>query len=223
MLTFRKITDIDPVVTYLAEVLETHLAADERVLWLVPGGSSITIAAEVSKKLDRKLLKNLAVTLTDERYGPVSHPDSNWRQLEEVGFALPGAALVPVLTGQDMENTVTRFANLLQKLFDNAEYSVGFFGIGPDGHTAGILPDSPAVTEMTLAAGYDAGNFKRITMTPPAIAKLDEAIVYAIGESKWPVLNQLESDMPLNEQPAQALKQVPRLTIFNDHLGEAAS
>ena len=38
--------------------------------------------------------------LTDERYGPVGHPDSNWSQLLQKGFDLPQAKLVPVLTGR---------------------------------------------------------------------------------------------------------------------------
>ena len=59
-----------------------------------------------------------------------------------------------------------------------------------------------------------------MTTTPAALARLDEAVVYALGESKWPVIDQLEDDLPLNDQPAQALKQIPKLTIFNDHRGE---
>ena len=219
---FRKISSQKPVVDYLVEVLRRELKTGKRVLWLVPGGSSIAIAAEVSKQLDPENLKNLAVTLTDERYGPVDHPDSNWRQLEEAGFALPGATFLPVLTGKEMDATAGYFANLLQKLLENAQYSLGFFGIGADGHTAGILPSSPAVKEKSFAAGYDAGQFKRLTMTPPAIALLDEAVVYATGEAKWPVFDQLDTELPLDKQPSQALKQVPKLTVFNDHKGEEA-
>lgn len=221
-ITFRKITSIEPVAAYLTDVLRTQLEAGKRVLWLVPGGSSIAIAAEVSRRLKDVPKEKLVVTLTDERYGEPGHPDCNWLQLEQAGFSLPGAQMEPVVIGKSMSETVEHFANLLQQHLENAEFKLGFFGIGPDGHTAGILPGSPAVTETKYAAGYDAGNFKRMTMTPPAIALLDEAVVYAAGEAKWPVLDQLETDMPLTEQPAQILKQVPKLTIYNDHKGEEA-
>lgn len=214
---FRKISSQEPVADYLVEVLERESDKGRRVLWLVPGGSSIAAAAAVSKRLTPSRLKSLTVTLTDERYGPVGHPDSNWRQLEEAGFSLPDAKSLPVLTGQNMADTVTYFANLLQKLLNENDFVLGFFGIGADGHTAGILPGSPAVHETAFAAGYDAGNFKRITMTPAAIARLDEAVVYAAGEAKWPVLDQLEADIPLEDQPAQALKQVRKVTIFDDY------
>jgi 6-phosphogluconolactonase/glucosamine-6-phosphate isomerase/deaminase len=196
------------------------LDQNKKVLWLVPGGSAISIVAEISKRLAGRDLGNLSVTLTDERYGEVGHPDSNWKQLADLNFDLPGANLVPVLNGKDRAGTTADFAEALTTLLDQSDYALGFFGIGPDGHTAGILPGSPAVTSTMAAQDYDAGNFQRITMTPLAIEKLDEVVVYAMGEAKWPVFDQLETDVPVNEQPAQFLKQVPTVTIFNDYKGE---
>jgi 6-phosphogluconolactonase/glucosamine-6-phosphate isomerase/deaminase len=220
-ISFLKINSNQPVVDYLSHAIATHLTKGERVLWLVPGGSAIQVAAAVSGQLRGHSLKNLAVTLTDERYGPVGHPDSNWHQLEQAGFSLPGAELMPVLSGADMEATTANFAATLERELARADYRLGFFGIGPDGHTAGMLPDSPAVTAQGFASGYSA-NYERITMTVPAIRRLDEAVVYAVGENKWPVLDQLEGQVELTKQPAQALKPVSKLTIFNDYKGEAA-
>jgi 6-phosphogluconolactonase/glucosamine-6-phosphate isomerase/deaminase len=208
---------------FIAAALSAPLREGKKVLWLVPGGSAIALAAEVAKRLRDVPLNTLTITLTDERYGPVGHPDSNWLQLEQAGFMpLPGAQLLPVLTGTSMGETVAQFSSVLKEQLAVADYALGLFGIGADGHTAGILPHSPAVTSQDFAAGYDAISFQRITMTPPAIAKLDEAVVSAMGETKWPVIDELEStDKPIPDQPAQLLKQVPKLTIFNDHKGEA--
>ena len=49
-----------------------------------------------------------------------------------------------------------------------------------------------------------------------ALAKLGEAVVYATGESKWPQLDRLETELTIAEQPAQTLKTVSKLTIFTD-------
>jgi 6-phosphogluconolactonase len=219
---FRKITSPAPVAEYIAGVITEHLDKQERVLWLVPGGSSISIAAEVSKLLAGKDLDKLSVSLTDERFGPVGHPDSNWRQLEEAGFDLPGAQLVPVLTGQDRAATTESYGQATRELLAQAEFKLGFFGVGADGHTAGALPGSPAAASTEITASYDAGNYERITITPATIAQLDEAVVYATGEAKWPVFDALETVLPVFEQPAQVLKQVPKLTIFNDYKGDEA-
>lgn len=221
-LQFRQVTSIEPVAEFLTAALKQALEAGKRVLWLVPGGSAIGVAVAISKRLQNADLHNLTVSLTDERYGPVGHDDSNWRQLEAAGFFLPTATQIPVLKGKDMLETTTDFAARLKALLELSDYKLGLFGIGPDGHTAGILPNSLAVAAKELAAGYEGGGYRRITMTPEAISQLDEAVVYAVGEAKWPVLDQLENDIDLSTQPPQVLKQVPKLTIFNDHKGEPA-
>jgi 6-phosphogluconolactonase/glucosamine-6-phosphate isomerase/deaminase len=221
-LVFTQIGSADQAATHLAGTIREKLRAGQHVLWLVPGGSAIAVAVAASKQLAAVPLENLTVTLTDERYGDVGHPDSNWPQLQAAGFALPGATLLPVLHGESMEATVDTFTATLAQAFQQADFSIGLFGIGADGHTAGMLPHSGAVAATQFAFGYDAGNFVRITMTPPAIAQLNEAVVYAIGEEKWPVLDQLEGEVPPIDQPAQFLKQVPNVIIYNDHRGEAA-
>jgi 6-phosphogluconolactonase/glucosamine-6-phosphate isomerase/deaminase len=221
---FRTIDSPGTVVQYLAHVISAPLSVGKRVLWLVAGGSSMPIAVAVSKALKSSgvSLEKLVMTLTDERYGDVGHADSNWKQLKDAGFDLPGAVMKPVLESNDMEATVTAFGVFLGIELGKVDYRVGLFGIGLDGHTAGILPHSSAVEATQLAAGYDAGTYKRVTMTPAAIARLDEAIVYAVGEPKWPVFEKLETEVSLSEQPAQILKRVPKTTIFNDHKGEKA-
>ncbi len=217
-MVFRTIDSIEPVVEYVTGVLNAQLLAGKRVLWLVAGGSSVPVSVGCSKRLLSVgvPLDKLVVSLTDERYGDVGHANSNWRELEEAGFALPGATLHPVLSGKDMAGTVADFESFLEAELSQATFSIGLFGIGPDGHTSGILPHTSAVRETKLVHGYDAGAFQRVTTTPAAIARLDEAVSYAVGEAKWPVLDQLETALSPDDQPAQVLKSVPKLTIFTD-------
>lgn len=219
LMQYVKISSTKPVVTHLVNTILGHLQKQETVLWLVPGGSAIAIAVDVSKQLQGLNLSNLHVTLTDERYGDKGHADSNWEQLLAAGFGLPGAQLHPVLTNTDRRTTTENFAAKLRNLLEVTDFKVGLFGIGADGHTAGILPQSPAVASTAYATDYDV-NFQRITMTFEAIKRLDEAVVYAVGSSKRPVLDTLEDGLPPTSQPAQILKQVPKLTIFNDLRGD---
>jgi 6-phosphogluconolactonase/glucosamine-6-phosphate isomerase/deaminase len=221
MIAYKRIEQITPAVEYLVERIVNNLHAGKQVLWLVPGGSAKEVAVAASKQLYGKDLRLLTVTLTDERYGPVGHPNSNWRQLLDEGFDLPGASLVPVLeAGEDRALTAEKFNDNLRGLLRRADYKLGFFGIGPDGHTAGILPHSPAVRATTYAIGYRGADYERITMTPTAVAKLDEAVVYAVGKSKWPVIDEFDETVPLDTQPAQVLKQVPHVIICNDRKGD---
>ena len=217
---FQKVQSPEPAVHYLAQELNQALNAGKKVFWLVPGGSAAQVAVAVSQVLSVDNLSNLTVTLTDERYGLVGHANANWGQLLTAGFSPAGATLLPVLTGRSIAEETTIFAQNLQKLFDQSDYKVGLFGLGTDGHTAGILPGSPAVASHSLAMSYQAAPFQRITMTPAAIVRLDEAVVYAVGVEKQQALKQLAQTLPITQQPAQALKAVSRLTIFNDQQGE---
>jgi 6-phosphogluconolactonase/glucosamine-6-phosphate isomerase/deaminase len=219
MMRFMRISSSQPVADYVSQVILEHLAKSERVLWLVSGGSVIRVAAAVAERLAGQRLKNLTVSLTDERPGPVGHADSNWRGLEEAGFSLPGARLMPVLTGADTAADAAAFNRFLASQLDQADYSLGLFGIGPDGHTDG-LPAQNAAPSTDLAAYYEAGPFRRISSTPAAIARLTEAVAFVMGENKHPQLDRLAQDLPYEEQSAQALKLAPKLTVFNDYIGE---
>jgi 6-phosphogluconolactonase len=202
---------------YISSAIATQLNAEKSVLWLVPGGSSIEVALIVAESLADIDLSKLTMTLTDERYGEVGHVDSNWKQLEDGGFDLPGATLIPVLTGVSMVETVNRYGEAIRSAMSEVDYSIGFFGIGPDGHTAGILPGSPAATATTTTAGYEAEKFLRITITKSAISRLDEAVIYAVGENKWPIVEALNGTIVQEDWPALYLKQAGKLTVFSDN------
>ena len=62
---------------------------NKKVLFFVTGGSSIAVGVEVAKFLQGKQCQNLTIMLTDERYGPRDHFNSNFFQLIEKGFDVP--------------------------------------------------------------------------------------------------------------------------------------
>ena len=146
-------TDLNDISEILAESILKQLNLGKKVLWFATGGSSIAIASIVSKKIAQYPHNNLTVMLTDERYGELDHPDSNWAQLLTKGFVLPDAKLIPILTGEDRDTTVATFNENLKQELNNADYKIGLFGVGADGHTAGILPHSPAINSENLAFG----------------------------------------------------------------------
>ena len=216
MLQYKKAPTSEAVVAHLVNILTLQLNAGKRVLWLIPGGSAIEVAVQVGRQLTGLSLENLYVTLTDERYGPVGHKDSNWQQLTDKGLNLPGAHLLPVLSGADINQTTSAFADTLSTQLAAADYSLGLFGMGSDGHTAGILPGTVAVASTELAEHYQAASYLRVTMTGAAIGQLDEAMLYAAGSEKQPALTMLDEPTDPAAQPAQFLKQVPRLTVYTD-------
>lgn len=208
---------IPAAANFLAKTLAPKLTAGQKVLWLLSGGSSLDIAIATERLLAGLNLSNLSISLTDERYGPIGHPDENWQMLLESGLSSPGANLYRPLNGTQRAQAAEAFNAWLEAELQATDYKIGIFGMGPDGHTAGIKPHSPAVWSPNLVADFVADDFERITITPAAIKKLDAAVVQISGQNKVEQLNNLlDCDLTLDNQPAQILKAIPNLTIFSD-------
>ncbi len=218
-LHFIKGVGPDSAADYLGRLLKGNLHDGKKVAWFLSGGSSIDVAVLASK-----LLKNtpgkLLVSLVDERYGQPGHPDSNWQQLQTAGLSLPGAITEPPLRGDNLSITVEKFNNLVLSIFQTYDFKIALLGIGADGHIAGLLSGSLAVNSQEYISYYQTDDYERLTLTPWALSQLNEAVVYAQGESKHQALDNLDKELPIDKQPAQILKQIPKVTIFNDYKGD---
>jgi 6-phosphogluconolactonase/glucosamine-6-phosphate isomerase/deaminase len=202
------------------ERLTKELQAGKHVLWLVTGGSSMAVAVGVMQGLPDAITRGLTVMLTDERYGPVGHPDSNYKQYQDLGMQPKQARFVPVLRPDlPLEDTVKQYANDFQIVAGAADTIIGMFGIGTDGHIAGALPGSAAISSGDLTFGYESPPFTRVTLTPKAISQINVAYAYAFGDTKKEQLTRLhDENLTLDVQPAQILKQLPEAFVFNDQI-----
>ncbi len=206
----------------LAEGLNMAMRTHESVIWLVPGGSNVPVSAAASRLLDESLTDKLTIMQTDERFVALDSPDCNWRQLSDAGFVTGMATAYPMLTddSQDLAATAAAYAKVVEREFDRAECIFGQFGVGADGHIAGIKPNSLAAKSTELVAGYQAEDFVRVTLTFVALKRVAIAQTYAYGEAKRPVFEQLSGQTvpPLVDFPAGVLRDIPDSTIYNDLL-----
>jgi 6-phosphogluconolactonase len=219
---FRKISSSEPVVDYLVQKIQSSIEKNQKVLWLLSGGSAMKVAIAAADHLSPVPEGSLTLTLADERFGPVGHADSNWLQLEADGLSLAGANMIPVLNGTDLEQTAKDYADLLAAEFEKADFVIALAGMGPDGHIFGLKPGSPSIDSTRPVIGYEWDDYQRLTPTLPVLKKIDEVVVYAMGAEKHQQLDDLEKDLPPEKQPAQLLKQLKNVIIYNDYKGEAA-
>ena len=219
-LKFYKTTDSGYVSEKLAGIIDGELTKRRRVLWLLSGGSAITVAVGAAKLLSASDVSMLSVGLIDERYGPPGHADSNWAQLQAAGFKLPGGQMIPVLDGSGIEQTTRKYNRFISSMFNPGVYKIGLMGIGSDGHTAGLLPGSRAAESTDFVVSYQGPDYRRITLSARGIAGLDKAVVYASGKAKQIAIDNLAKEIPPSSQPAQLLKLIDDVDVYNDIKGE---
>ncbi|MGH2994132.1 MAG: 6-phosphogluconolactonase [Solirubrobacterales bacterium] len=126
----------------------------------------------------------------DERVAPDGDPDRNLTALRE---NLPNAALsrlrpMPV-TDDDLEAAAARYEAELPKPLDLVH-----LGIGPDGHTASLVPGDPVleVTDRLVAlTGGEYQGRRRMTLTYPALAAARRVFWLVAGEDKRDALRKL--------------------------------
>lgn len=219
---FIKTADLKEGTQALADKIVSFLNAGKKVLWLVPGGSNVPITAEaldiIRGAVAIDVLKRLTIAQADERYGPVGHPDSNWKQLQDTRVNLAGVTTVPILDGSSLAETVKRYGEEIKKVLASVDVIVGQFGMGADGHIAGILPHTPAVSEETLpTAGYESRPFTRVSLSFPTLRKINVAYMFVSESTKKAAIDRLHEDgVSLADQPAQILKAMPEVYIYID-------
>lgn len=201
-----------------------ELRSGKRVLWLVSGGSNVAAEVEVMRQVRAEAedkLASLAILPIDERYGSPDHANSNAEALRQAGFDPGAATWVDVLVHDAPFNqTISFYNDVAVTALENAGSIIGQFGIGDDGHTAGILPGSPAVeADEVTVAGYEWGYLSRMTLTPTALRRVQVAYVLAYGDIKKVALERLRQNTEtLAELPAKLLYDIPEVYVYNDQL-----
>lgn len=211
-------------VVAIAQSIQRALRQNEHVLWLVSGGSNIPVQVAVMQQLREacpELLDDLMVLPMDERYGESGHTNSNYQQMLEAGFAPGDAHFYDVLTDDlPLAETVDNYVDLAEETFGAAQYVIGTFGMGADGHTAGILPRSPAARDTeAVVVGYTGPDHVRMTLTQSVLVRCNEAYLLAYGEPKQEALQNLElAQLSIDDMPAQLLYYIENVTVYNDSI-----
>lgn len=204
----------------LADALAHSLYEGKKTLWLIPGGSNIKIAVATLNKLFEKVepnaIDNLKITLTDERYGPVGHKDSNWQQMIDAGFAFSDVSATPLLVGLPLKETVAAYGKNITELFAWADAIIAQFGIGADGHIGGMLPHTVGVDSNDVAVGYESAPFVRISISLKTMQKIHSSYAFVFGESKKEALVKLTQDGSLEDIPSRVLKLIPESYLYTD-------
>lgn len=128
----------------------------------------------------------------DERVAPDGDPDRNWTQaratlpLDRLGSAHP----MPVTAG-DLEAAAAAYAELLPERLDLVH-----LGLGPDGHTASLVPGNPVLSVDDRLVALTTGEYqgrRRMTLTYPALAAAARIVWFVVGAKAADALARLRA------------------------------
>ncbi len=204
----------------LYKTLKDNLENNKRVLLIIAGGSNIPILKAVFDQLEVNLTSNIDIILSDERFGPSDYQESNFVKLIKYGFDPKKANFRNILIDQDIQTSTSILEKEFVQKSKKADIIIAQLGIGEDGHIAGILPNSKALTSNNYVVNFKGPDFERITLSFKALKKIDIAIVAAYGDNKKKALMNLKSlKLPLNEMPSRILQEIKSIYIYNNQLG----
>lgn len=153
------------------------------------------------------------VFITDERWGPQDHDDSNWRMVSRALVDRVGARGHPVDLTTTPESAATAYE---KELSEHLPIDFGFFGLGPDGHTASLFPEDPALdVEDSLVVSTESSfaGYRRVTLTLPAHRQVAHGVFLVSGSQKRDALRLLLEGADI---PAARIRPSETLTILAD-------
>lgn len=197
--------------TAIVEASKAAITERGRFHFAVSGGRTPWKALELLAESDLDWSKT-ALFQVDERVAPSGSPERN---LTHIVLTLPlrcQASIRPMPVGaDDLEAAGRQYGESLPERLDLVH-----LGLGPDGHTASLVPGDPVLEVDDRGVAVTAGEYqgtRRMTLTYPAIDRAREILFLVTGEGKEDALGRLVAGDPAI--PAGRIRH-DRVTLITD-------
>jgi 6-phosphogluconolactonase len=161
----------------------------------------------------------------DERSVPPDHADSNYGMVRASllkNGAIPESTVHRVHAERSPAEAADEYERELREHFNgNPKFDLIFLGMGPDGHTASLFPDTAALTETQrfVVANYvPKFNADRITLTYSVLNAAQNVLFLVAGEDKQHALKSVLVDHQL---PASKVQPAGELMWYADSAAAA--
>ena len=155
----------------------------------------------------------------DERHVPPDSPDSNYRMAKESLLSkvpIPPANIFPVpAENPDAAQVAEVYEQTLRRFFAVApgefpRFDLILLGMGPDGHTASLFPETAALQEksrLVVANWVEKLGGSRITFTLPLLNSARCVAFLVSGTDKAAALHEvLEGNAPADKYPSRLVQ-----------------
>src|SRR6516225_594216 len=154
----------------------------------------------------------------DERISPAGDPDRNLTHLREslLEHAPLGEEQIHAMPVEeaDLEGAARRYAHTLEQIAGTPPVlDLAHLGLGPDGHTASLVPNDPVlnVADRDVAVTGIYQNRRRMTLTYPMLNRSRRILWVVTGAEKVGMLARLrDADISI---PAGRIRQEQALVI----------
>ncbi|MDI3357670.1 6-phosphogluconolactonase [Pseudomonas sp. UYIF39] len=210
----------DGLALNVAKQLSDAIDARGTATLVVSGGRSpVAFFQNLAKqKLD---WSKVVITLADERWVPVEHADSNAGLLKRYllqGPAVKAQFLSLYSATANLEQAAEQADRLLAEL---PPIDVLILGMGDDGHTASLFPNSPNLADALKVDGTrrcypmlaPTVPHQRLTMSRALLASAKTTVLSISGQSKLTTLSAALAGDDVAAMPIRAFLQ-PTLEIY---------
>jgi 6-phosphogluconolactonase len=205
------LTDPSAVANHAADIVQSEIDSYGGILLGLAGGSTprSTYAALTSRSIDWSYT---TAWMTDERWVAPTSDESNQKMARESLIDPTGVAfLAPDTTLASMEQSAAEFTDVMVPATERANRSIVFLGIGTDGHTASLFPDSAALNDVSTA--YVANHVPsldtwRLTATYGLLGTADIVMFLVTGASKADMVASIAAGADVPSARVTAREQV---------------
>jgi 6-phosphogluconolactonase len=168
--------------------------------------------------------QQVKIVQVDERVAPADSPDRNLKHLRESLSSTPLLAddLYPMpVEESDLAAAAERYARTLEGLAGAPPtLDLVHLGLGPDGHTASLVPGDPVleVTDAWVGVTGAYQQHRRMTLTYPVLNRARAVLFVVTGEEKADALLRLSRRDPTI--PAGRIEN-PSVTVLADKAAAA--
>jgi 6-phosphogluconolactonase len=151
---------------------------------------------------------NVQMFWVDERYVPPDSPQSNYRLaadtfLGKVAIPVENVHRIPT-EHEDIRDAAISYERTIREVFalqgrDKPEFDLIVLGMGVDGHTGSLLPNSYAtfdVDDLACAVYVLNDLLNRVTLTHPVLLAAKRLVVLVSGEEKAQTLKEVLTGDP---------------------------
>ncbi|ROM52582.1 6-phosphogluconolactonase [Pseudomonas poae] len=210
----------DGLANDVAEQLRAAISARGDATLVVSGGRSPVAFFQSLAKQDLDWSK-VTITLADERWVPVEHADSNAGLLKQhllQGPAAKARFLSLYSPAANLEDAALQADRLLGEL---PAIDVLVLGMGDDGHTASLFPNSPNLSDALQPNGTrrcwpmlaPTVPHQRLTMSRALLSTANYTVLSIAGSSKLTTLSAALASDDVAAMPIRAFLQ-PTLEIY---------